>query len=244
MRANRLTVLAAVMLALVASFALAADDKTTAVPKTTAAFDKTDMDTTVSACADFNEYANGGWLKKNPIPPAYSSWGVANVLAERNRDMLRAILERAAKSKATPGSIDQKIGDYYTSCMDETTIEEQGLKPLQPELNRIDAIKSVDDLQTEIARPAQPAQPAQPADIATGSGPTRARSAPDVFGNIFIGIAGMIGAGKSTLATALGQHLGIDCYYEPVAGNVAVTQLVDKPNHGVHVRMPKSIFRP
>ena len=152
MRANRLLVLAAVMLALVASVALAAGNKTAAAPKTTTSFDKTDMDTTVSACTDFNEYTNGGWLKKNPIPPAYPSWGVANVLSERNRDMLRAILERAAKSKATPGSIDQKIGDYYTSCMDEAAIEEQGLKPLEPELSRIDAIKSVDDLQAEIAR--------------------------------------------------------------------------------------------
>ena len=68
-------------------------------------------------------------------------------------------------------------------------------------------------MQTEIARPS----PAP--HVATGSGPTRARTAPDVFGNIFIGIAGMIGAGKSTLATALGQHLGIDTYYEPVADN-------------------------
>ncbi|HVK85866.1 MAG TPA: deoxynucleoside kinase [Kofleriaceae bacterium] len=55
-----------------------------------------------------------------------------------------------------------------------------------------------------------------------GSGPTTAPArgaAPDVFGNIFIGIAGMIGAGKSTLAKALGEHLGIDTYYEPVADN-------------------------
>ena len=55
-----------------------------------------------------------------------------------------------------------------------------------------------------------------------GSGPTQARStaaSPEVFGNIFIGIAGMIGAGKSTLAKALGDHLGIDTYYEPVADN-------------------------
>jgi deoxyadenosine kinase len=56
--------------------------------------------------------------------------------------------------------------------------------------------------------------------IAAGSGPTRSRvEGSDVFGNIFIGIAGMIGAGKSTLATALGQHLGIDTYFEPVADN-------------------------
>lgn len=70
-------------------------------------------------------------------------------------------------------------------------------------------------MQTEIARPDAP-----PAHVAAGSGPTRQRAAtPEVFGNIFIGIAGMIGAGKSTLATALGQHLGIETYYEPVADN-------------------------
>lgn len=70
-------------------------------------------------------------------------------------------------------------------------------------------------MQTEIAR-----QDAPPAHVAAGSGPTRQRAAtPEVFGNIFIGIAGMIGAGKSTLATALGQHLGIETYYEPVADN-------------------------
>ncbi|MCU1349460.1 MAG: Endothelin-converting enzyme 1, partial [Acidobacteria bacterium] len=115
-------------------------------------FDKTDLDTTVAACTDFNQYANGGWLKKNPIPAAFSNWGVGNVLAEHNREILRGILESAAKSKARPGSIDQKIGDYYTSCMDEAAIEAQGLKPLQPELNRIVALNSVDALQAEIAR--------------------------------------------------------------------------------------------
>jgi len=65
------------------------------------------------------------------------------------------------------------------------------------------------------------ARPAQPRPLADGSGPSRQSAAPaqEVFGNIFIGIAGMIGAGKSTLAAALGQHLGIDTYYEPVADN-------------------------
>jgi deoxyadenosine kinase len=68
-------------------------------------------------------------------------------------------------------------------------------------------------VQTETARD----KPIVP--IAEGSGPARRAAAPDVFGNIFIGIAGMIGAGKSTLATALGEHLGIDTYYEPVTDN-------------------------
>lgn len=69
-------------------------------------------------------------------------------------------------------------------------------------------------MQTQ-ARP----HPTPRAPIAEGSGPSRQAAAQEVFGNIFIGIAGMIGAGKSTLAAALGQHLGIDTYYEPVADN-------------------------
>ncbi|MEO7729437.1 MAG: deoxynucleoside kinase, partial [Kofleriaceae bacterium] len=78
-------------------------------------------------------------------------------------------------------------------------------------------------MQTDPARPDSITHPPVAA-IADGSGPTpaslSARPQPvDVFGNIFIGIAGMIGAGKSTLAAALGQHLGIETYYEPVADN-------------------------
>ena len=75
--------------------------------------------------------------------------------------------------------------------------------------------------ETEITRepPEVPSLAGPRSELARGSGPTRAGAAPDVFGNIFIGIAGMIGAGKSTLASELGKHLGIDCYYEPVADN-------------------------
>ncbi len=70
-----------------------------------------------------------------------------------------------------------------------------------------------------VPAPAPAPHPA-PHPLADGSGPNKARAAaPDVFGNIFIGIAGMIGAGKSTLAKELGDHLGIDTYYEPVADN-------------------------
>jgi deoxyadenosine kinase len=72
-------------------------------------------------------------------------------------------------------------------------------------------------VQTEIARETE--TPPKTSPFAEGSRPTVRGQAPDVFGNIFIGIAGMIGAGKSTLAEALGKHLGIDCYYEPVADN-------------------------
>jgi deoxyadenosine kinase len=78
-------------------------------------------------------------------------------------------------------------------------------------------------VQTEIVRETETSSPPDrvTSPLAEGSGRNSSTrgAAPDVFGNIFIGIAGMIGAGKSTLAEALGKHLNIDCYYEPVADN-------------------------
>ena len=115
-------------------------------------FDRANLDTNTAACTDFYQYANGGWLAANPIPPAYSSWGVAHVLNEKTRDQLRAILEAAAKNtKAKKGSSEQKVGDYYGTCMDEAKIEAEGLKPLAAEFARIAKIKNQKALQDEIA---------------------------------------------------------------------------------------------
>src|ERR1700716_3397386 len=101
-------------------------------------FDVTNMDTKASACTDFYQYANGGWLAANPIPAAYPAWGVANMLNEKNRDVLHEILEAAARNThARKGSNEQKVGDYYASCMEEAKIEAEGLKPLQTELDLI-----------------------------------------------------------------------------------------------------------
>jgi putative endopeptidase len=115
-------------------------------------YDRASLDPNTAACTDFYQYANGGWMAANPIPAAYSSWGVANLLDERNRDMLHEILEAAAKNtKAVKGSSEQKVGDYFATCMDEATIEAQGLKPLEVELNRIAGVKDAKSLQDEIA---------------------------------------------------------------------------------------------
>src|SRR6267142_1365746 len=114
-------------------------------------FDVRNMDTKTSACADFYQYANGGWLSANPIPAAYPAWGVANILNEKNRDVLHEILEAAAKNTdAREGSNEQKVGDYYASCMDEAKIEAEGLKPLQAELNQIARVSDQKSLQAEI----------------------------------------------------------------------------------------------
>jgi putative endopeptidase len=114
-------------------------------------FDVSNMDTTVSACQNFFQYANGGWVAKNPIPAAYASWGRFNELSDRNQEQLRQILEEAAKSNAAKGTNEQKIGDYYASCMDEAAIETAGLSPLMAEMKRIDAINSKESLQREVA---------------------------------------------------------------------------------------------
>src|SRR5258708_9747443 len=115
--------------------------------------DLTILDKTCKPCEDFYNYANGEWLKKNPIPAAYPSWGRFNELAERNREQLHGILDStAANSKAPPGSNEQKIGDFYASCMDETQVTAAAAKPLDPEFGRIAAVSSVADLQAEVAR--------------------------------------------------------------------------------------------
>jgi putative endopeptidase len=111
------------------------------------------LDKTCKPCEDFYHYASGAWLAKNRVPAAYPSWGRFNELAERNRELLRQILEgAAANTKAASGSNEQKIGDFYASCMDEKQINAQGVKPLESEFARIDSIQTTDGLQSEIAR--------------------------------------------------------------------------------------------
>ena len=115
--------------------------------------DLTILDKTCKPCEDFYHYASGDWMAKNPVPAAYPSWGRFNELAERNRELLHQILEAAAANpKASPGSNEQKIGDFYASCMDEKQINAAGAKPLDAEIARIDGIRSIGQLQEEVAR--------------------------------------------------------------------------------------------
>jgi putative endopeptidase len=111
------------------------------------------MDKTCKPCQDFYHYANGNWLKKNPIPAAYPSWGRVNELIVRNRQELRGILEKAAANRdAVAGSNEQKIGDYYASCMNVQQVDAAGAKPLQPEFDRIQSIATPADLQAQVTR--------------------------------------------------------------------------------------------
>ncbi len=90
-------------------------------------------------------------MKNNPIPPDQSRWGRFNELAERNREILHQILEKAAAPDPKRSALEQKYGDYYASCMDEDGIEAKGVAPIQPELNRIAKIKRRPDLIDEVA---------------------------------------------------------------------------------------------
>ena len=138
---------------LIATLLLLAFSLATVFGQTNHGYDRASLDPNTAACTDFYQYANGGWIAANPIPAAYSNWGVANLLDEHNRDMLHEILEAAAKNtKAPKGSSEQKVGDYYATCMDEAKVEADGLKPLAPELDRIAKIKDQKTLQDEIAR--------------------------------------------------------------------------------------------
>ncbi|HAL82959.1 MAG TPA: M13 family peptidase [Mucilaginibacter sp.] len=110
-----------------------------------------DLDTLVKPGDDFFKYANGGWLKKNPIPAAYSSWGIGNVVEEELRDRLKKINIEALNANAEKGSNTQKTGDFYFSGLDTVNIENEGLDPLKAELSKIDGLKDVNELVDEFA---------------------------------------------------------------------------------------------
>jgi putative endopeptidase len=109
--------------------------------------DARNLDPAAGACRDFFQYADGGWLKSNPIPPAYSRWSLDDEISERNLSILKDILQNAAARPDAPaGSSAQKIGDFYAAAMDETGIEKAGLAPLKDDLSAIAALKSPADV--------------------------------------------------------------------------------------------------
>ncbi|HEX8068998.1 MAG TPA: M13 family metallopeptidase [Pyrinomonadaceae bacterium] len=123
-----------------------------ATPAEIHGFDTANLDRAASACTDFNQFANGGWVGRNPVPPAFARWGKFEELREKNLDVLHDILEAAAKNpRARRGSTERKLGDFYAACMDEPRIEAAGLKPLEPEFQRIAAIGDVAGLDEQIA---------------------------------------------------------------------------------------------
>jgi predicted metalloendopeptidase len=132
----------------VKSASAAAADTAVAQPKS---FDLGAMDRTADPCEDFYQFACGNWRKNNPIPSDQSRWGRFNELAEYNRQILHQILEKASANDPKRSPVMQKVGDMYESCMDESAVNARGAKPLSPELKRIAAIRTKDQLIDTIA---------------------------------------------------------------------------------------------
>ena len=100
------------------------------------------MDRSIDPCVDFYSYSCAGWMKDNPIPSDQSSWSVYGKMQDDNTAKLREILEHASAPDPKRSANEQKIGDYYASCMDEKAVEAAGLKALGPAFARIDALQS------------------------------------------------------------------------------------------------------
>jgi putative endopeptidase len=111
------------------------------------------MDKSKDPKNDFYAFANGSWEKKNPIPPTESAWGSFSELNEKNKVLLRTIIEEAAADKkAEKGSITQKVGDYYALAMDTVRLEKEGILPIASELEKIESLKNSDAIMEEVAQ--------------------------------------------------------------------------------------------
>ena len=110
------------------------------------------LDKNIDPCNDFYAYACSKWLAQNPIPSDRASWGRFDELEERGEYIVRDILEKAATDRPGRSINEQKIGDYYASCLDEGAIEKAGTKPLEHDFQSIALIKSKDELPKEIVQ--------------------------------------------------------------------------------------------
>jgi endothelin-converting enzyme/putative endopeptidase len=117
-----------------------------------ARFNIDNIDKTVDPCVDFYQYACGNWMKTMKIPADRPEWDSFSEVEEQNLAVLRDILEKAAAGGDGRDAIDQKIGDFYGACMDESAVETKGLDPLKPELAHIAAAKDKQALIDAIAR--------------------------------------------------------------------------------------------
>lgn len=125
-----------IALFIIAASIAGCESKTETPPKEDILF--TNMDTTVDPSEDFFLYANGGWIKKNPVPDDQSTWGIGHTVQEELYKRLMSINESSLNAKE---GIEKKVGDFWYSAMDTVTIEKEGIKPLQPELDVISGIQ-------------------------------------------------------------------------------------------------------
>ena len=126
----------------------------TAAPETAPhGIDVSFMDSSVNPCDDFYRYANGAWLQTTQIPKTQPRWGMAQEVRERNARILVGLLQEvSARGDWPQGSIQQKIGDFFFSGMDEAAIEKAGLNPLAARFMQIEKMQTPNDLAVEVGR--------------------------------------------------------------------------------------------
>ena len=112
--------------------------------------DKANMDVNVKPGDNFYEYANGNWMKINPVPASKTRWGSFDMLREESSQRLRTLLQDAA-TNTNKSRINQMVGDFYTSGMDSAAIEVKGILPIKAELDRINDLQNMQAVLTEVA---------------------------------------------------------------------------------------------
>ena len=122
-----------------------------AMPAVIPTFDVNAIDKTADPCVNFFQYACGTWNKNNPLPGDHSRWGRFDELQEHNQIVLRSILERVASGDAKRSPIEQKVGEYYSACMDEKAAETRGASAVEPLLKRVNGVKDRKALIAEIS---------------------------------------------------------------------------------------------
>ena len=129
----------------------AGDHPITSLPYTPS-LDPAAMDRSVDPCTNFYRYACGGWIKSNPIPPDQAVWNVYSKLQQDNERFLWGLLEQARNPAASRSVVEREIGDFFNACMDETTIETAGVKPLQTTFDEIEGLRSIGEIPKLLAR--------------------------------------------------------------------------------------------
>lgn len=125
-----------------ASIALSAFGQSTA-PQLKSGIDLTNLDLGIRPQDDFFQYACGGWMKKNPLPAAYSRYGSFDVLGEENNKRINGILKELRSNTYAKGTTEQKLSDLYKLAMDETKRNADGISPVKPILDKLEKAKTV-----------------------------------------------------------------------------------------------------
>ena len=108
--------------------------------------DQSNMDLTVKPGEDFYTYASGTWIKNNPVPLKETRWGSFNQLRDFNINAVKTILAESANSKAPAGSIERRIGDFYSAGMDSITIETLGYTPIKSDLQKVEGLTDINSV--------------------------------------------------------------------------------------------------